>query len=75
MRAIFHKYKRTVSRPQAGKMYISLGSARIQYVAKKNALFEQHLDKQLSRKCNIKTQPYKQIIEVHDDFKIMREWQ
>ena len=34
MRAIFHRYNRTVSRPQACKMYTSLGSARIQYVAR-----------------------------------------
>ena len=38
MRAIFHRYKRTVSRPQACKMYISLGSARIQYVARQRTI-------------------------------------
>ena len=53
----------------------SLWAAPVYNMLRDNALIQEHLDKQLSRKCNTKMQTYKQIIEVHDDFRIMREWQ
>ena len=74
MQAILSKYERTFLRPQARKMYISLGSARIHYVARERSTTTIP-KKYLSPKCSIKTKTYEQIIGVHNNFMIIHEWQ